>query len=82
MHTTAEIVAYVWARWQMTFTVPGMTKWLHRQGFSDKKTTGIPYKFDANKQQQFIEAYQALKDSVGQEEPILFSRRYGVCPHY
>ncbi|SFN62818.1 helix-turn-helix domain-containing protein, partial [Xenorhabdus japonica] len=31
-----------------------MTKWLHRQGFSDKKPMGTPHKFDADKQQQFI----------------------------
>ncbi|WP_340616519.1 helix-turn-helix domain-containing protein [Xenorhabdus entomophaga] len=41
MHTTAQIVVYVWARWQVAFTVAGMTKWLHRQGFSYKKPTGF-----------------------------------------
>ncbi|WP_244208766.1 MULTISPECIES: hypothetical protein [Xenorhabdus] len=25
MHTTAQIVTHVWARWQVTFTVAGMT---------------------------------------------------------
>ncbi|WP_340619667.1 IS630 family transposase [Xenorhabdus siamensis] len=72
MHTTAHIVAYVQARWQVSFTVAGMTKWLHRQGFSYKKPKGVPHKFDADKQQQFIEAYHALKDEFGQNEPILF----------
>ncbi|WP_038257688.1 helix-turn-helix domain-containing protein, partial [Xenorhabdus bovienii] len=46
MHSTAQIVDYVWARWQVTFTVAGMTKWLHRQGFSYKKPMGTPHKFD------------------------------------
>ncbi|SFN61107.1 helix-turn-helix domain-containing protein, partial [Xenorhabdus japonica] len=54
MHTTAQIVAYVQTRWSVTFTGAGMTKWLHRQGFSDKKPMGTPHKFDADKQQQFI----------------------------
>ncbi|WP_139837548.1 IS630 family transposase [Xenorhabdus beddingii] len=72
MHTTVQIVAYVWARWQVTFTVAGMTKWLHRQGFSYKKPMGTPHKFDVNKQQQFIETYTALKEARGQQEPILF----------
>ncbi|WP_422643801.1 winged helix-turn-helix domain-containing protein [Xenorhabdus koppenhoeferi] len=27
------MVDYVWTRWQVTFTVAGMTKWLHRQDF-------------------------------------------------
>ncbi|WP_340617273.1 helix-turn-helix domain-containing protein, partial [Xenorhabdus entomophaga] len=53
MHTTAQIVAYVRARWQISFSVAGMTKWLHRQGFSYKKPKGVPHKFDAHKQQQF-----------------------------
>ncbi len=72
MHTTAQIVDYVWARWQVTFTIAGMTKWLHRQGFSDKKPMGTPHKFDADKQQQFIETYNALKTKCGRHEPILF----------
>ncbi|PHM22788.1 DDE endonuclease [Xenorhabdus ehlersii] len=42
MRTTAQITAYVWARWQITFTLAGMTKWLHRQGFSYKKPLGPP----------------------------------------
>ncbi|MGJ0626431.1 IS630 family transposase [Xenorhabdus bovienii] len=72
MHTTTQIAAYVWSRWQIAFTVGGMTKWLHRQGFSYKKPMGIPHKFDVDKQQQFIEVYNALKDGPGQHEPILF----------
>ncbi|WP_038254239.1 IS630 family transposase [Xenorhabdus bovienii] len=73
MHTTAQIVDCVLARWQVTFTVAGMTKWLHRQGFSYKKPVGAPHKFDADKQQQFIERYTALKETCGQNnEPILF----------
>ncbi|MBC8955045.1 DDE endonuclease [Xenorhabdus sp. PB62.4] len=44
MHTTAQIVAYVWTRGQIAFTLAGMTKWLHRQGFSYKKPMGVPHK--------------------------------------
>ncbi|CDL84092.1 helix-turn-helix domain-containing protein [Xenorhabdus szentirmaii] len=40
MHTTAQLVDCVWACWQVTFTVTGMTKWLHHQGFSYKKPLG------------------------------------------
>ncbi len=50
-----------------------MTKWLHRQGFSYKKPMGTPHKFDADKQQQFIEHYNTLKEECAQNnEPILF----------
>ncbi|CDH08036.1 transposase [Xenorhabdus bovienii str. oregonense] len=73
MHTTAQIIDCVWARWQVTFTVSGMTKWLHRQGVSYKKPVRTPHKFDADKQQQFIERYKVLKETCGQNnEPILF----------
>ncbi|KHD28693.1 DDE endonuclease [Xenorhabdus nematophila] len=72
LHTTAQIVDYIRTRWQVMFTVPGITKWLHRQGFSYKKPKGVPHKLDADKQQKFRDDYQALKDKVGQDEPILF----------
>ncbi|WP_153043642.1 IS630 family transposase [Xenorhabdus sp. KK7.4] len=72
MHTTTQIVAYVHARWQVSFSVGGMTKWLHRQGFSYKKSQGVPHKFDVHKQQQFIDDYKVLKEEAGQNEPILF----------
>ncbi len=72
MHTTAQIVAYVWARGQVTFTVAGMMKWLHRHGFSYKKPMCVPYKFDAGKQQQFIGDDNALKNKIGENEPTLF----------
>ncbi|CEE90324.1 transposase (fragment) [Xenorhabdus nematophila str. Anatoliense] len=72
LHTTAQIVDYIRTRWQVMFSVPGITKWLHRQGFSYKKPKGVPHKFDAGKQQKFRDDYQALKDKAGLDEPILF----------
>ncbi|MDE9566280.1 IS630 family transposase [Xenorhabdus bovienii] len=68
MHTTQQIIAYIWARWQVAFTVAGVTKWLHRQGFSYKKPMGTPHKFDRDKQQQFIDVVhptQSTKLSYG-----------------
>ncbi|GKV82557.1 hypothetical protein PEC106664_33310 [Pectobacterium carotovorum subsp. carotovorum] len=70
-HHTHDIVAYVEQRWAIRFSIPGMNKWLHRQGFSYKKTAGIPHKFSEEKQQQFIDAYDDLKKTAG-DEPILF----------
>ncbi len=64
-------MAYVEQRWAIRFSIPGMNKWLHRQGFSYKKTAGIPHKFSEEKQQQFIDAYDDLKKTAG-DEPILF----------
>ncbi|MDQ9126162.1 IS630 family transposase [Serratia fonticola] len=70
-HHTHDIVTYVAQCWGMTFSIPGMNKWLHRQGFSYKKPAGVPHKFSEEKQEQFIEYYEELKESA-QGEPILF----------
>ncbi len=42
-HHTHEIVAYVAQLWNMTFSIPGMNKWLHRQGFSYKNLWSPPF---------------------------------------
>ncbi|WP_434524134.1 IS630 family transposase [Photorhabdus asymbiotica] len=70
-HHTHEIVTYVAQLWNITFSIPGMNKWLHRQGFSYKKPCGVPHKFDAEKQRQFIEYYENLKVTA-KDEPLLF----------
>lgn len=48
-----------------------MNKWLHRNGFTYKKPSGVPHKFSEEKQRQFIEYYEELKITVG-DEPVLF----------
>ena len=71
-HHNHEIILYVKARWGVSYTVPGMHKWLHRNGFSYKKPKGHPHKSDTELQKQFVEQYEALKKEVGTDEPILF----------
>lgn len=70
--TTASIVALVRERFGVLYSVPGMNKWLHRNGFTYKKPSGVPHKFSEEKQQQFIDKYEALKLTAGDKEPILF----------
>lgn len=70
--TTTSIVALVGERFGVSYSVPGMNKWLHRNGFTYKKPSGIPHKFSEEKQQQFIDKYEALKLTAGDKEPILF----------
>lgn len=71
-HHNHEIVLYVKERFGISFTVAGMHKWLHRNGFSYKKPKGLPYKADAESQKEFIAEYGSLKEEVGDKEPILF----------
>lgn len=66
-----EIIEYIWANYQIRFSVSGMNKWLHQQGFSYKKPKSVPHKFDTQKQADFIKKYTELK-SQAIDEPILF----------
>ncbi|HEH9428913.1 TPA: IS630 family transposase [Aeromonas sobria] len=71
-HHNKQIVAYVLAQFGVQYTVAGMHKWLHKNGFSYKKPKGVPHKFDTAKQQAFVEAYETLKANCGVDEHILF----------
>lgn len=74
----SEICAYVQGSFGVTFTVPGMTKWLHRQGFSYKMPKGTPLKADPEKQAAFIKHYNDLMTHLPEDEPIEFGD--GVHP--
>ena len=56
----------------MKYSIPGLQKWLHRNGFSYKQPKGVPHKYDQEKQDVFIEEYNELKATVASDEPILF----------
>ncbi|WP_445081516.1 IS630 family transposase, partial [Martelella alba] len=70
--TTLAIIALVDEWWGIRYTVAGMNKWLHRNGFSYRKPAGIPHKYSAETQQVFVETYEKLKREAGEDEPILF----------
>ena len=68
-----EIIAYVSSTFNIQYTVSGMTDWLKRNNFSYKSPKGTPSKADVEKQKQFIEIYEQLKEiSSANDEPILF----------
>jgi transposase len=67
-----HICAYVNKAFAISFTVSGMTKWLHAQGFTYKKPQGVSAKIDTTKQEAFIKAYAALKERLKGTEPIYF----------
>ena len=67
-----QIVLYIKEHFGVTYTVSGLHKWLHRNGFSYKKPKGLPHKADAQLQEEFIQKYTELKQLVGEKEPILF----------
>ncbi|NKB47295.1 MAG: IS630 family transposase [Legionellales bacterium] len=67
-----DICAYVKGKFCVDHTVSGMTKWLQANGFRYKKPQGVPAKFDAAKQKEFIEFYEELKRDCGEREAIYF----------
>lgn len=69
---THQIVAYIKEAFEVTYTVSGLNKWLHQHQFSYKQPKGVPHKFDVDKQTAFIADYTQLKDTLSDNEPLLF----------
>ena len=69
---THQIVVYIFERWGVKYTLSGLNKWLHQQGFTYKKPKGVPHKVDAEKQDKFVEHYETLKALLPKDEVVLF----------
>ena len=67
-----EICAYVSARFKVTFSISGMTKWLHQHNFRYKKPQPTPGKVNPVAQKAFIAFYRDLKAKLGSDSPIYF----------
>jgi transposase len=67
-----DIVSYVRVTWGITYTIPGMTWWLHKQGFTYKKPAVVPGKANRATQEQWIREYAQLKSSLQKGETICF----------
>ena len=76
--TVQDICGYVQETYFVTYSVPGMTKWLHRHEFSYKKPHPVPSKADPVRQGEFIESYNLLMKTTPEDEPIEFGD--GVHP--
>lgn len=70
--TTQSIIELVDEWWGIRYTIPGMNKWLHLNGFSYRKPAGVPHKYSTEAQQALVEIYEKLKQEAGDDEPILF----------
>lgn len=70
--TAKEAVDYVKHRYQVSYSVIGMTKLLHRLGFVYKKPKLVPAKADLAKQQQFLDEYFKLKAEIEDNDQIYF----------
>lgn len=67
-----DICVYVENEFGVKYTVSGMIKWLHQKDFCHKKPHGVPAKADSQKQIDFILKYNELKNTLKEDEIILF----------
>ena len=73
-----QVVEYVQNTFEISYTIDGVSKLLHRLGFAYKQIIGIPGGLNAEKQEAFIKEYQTLKKNKTETEVILFGD--GVHP--
>ena len=74
------ICAYVFNKYQIKYTVSGITKWLERNDFVYKQPILIPGKLNEELQQQFITSYHKLIGNVSSDEIVMFMD--AVHPQY
>jgi transposase len=67
-----DICAYVQTTFKKKYSISGMTKWLHANGFCYKKAHAVPAKASREQQKKFIKYYAELKEKAGKKEPIYF----------
>jgi transposase len=69
---THQICSYIKTTFKITYSVSGLNKWLHHNGFSYKQPKGVPHKFCADEQDDFITRYTSLKAEMKEKDVLLF----------
>ena len=70
--TAKEVVVFVEEKYNVSYSVSGMTKLLRRLNFVYKKTKSVPSKSDEQAQREFVREYRVLREKSKPSEPILF----------
>jgi len=71
--TAQQVREHVHKEYGKTYTLIGITKLLHRIGFTYKKPKLLPGNVSLEKQQVFLETYQILKQTMGAKDHLYFS---------
>src|SRR5499425_3422014 len=73
LYLSAKAVGH-WAKetFGVSYTESGMTAVLHRLGYVYKKPRLVPGKADREAQEQFLETYDNIRNTKGQDDPIIF----------
>lgn len=70
--TASEIVSHIQKTYRVKFTVIGVTKLLHRLGFSYKKPKIVPGKAVFQKQVDFLTKYEEIKSNLKEKDELYF----------
>lgn len=67
-----DIVSHIKKQYNVSYSVIGVTKLIHRLGFTYKKPKIIPGKADRSKQEAFLEKYQEIKSNLKENDQVYF----------
>lgn len=70
--TAKDAAEHIRKTYHIQFTIIGITKLLHRLGFTYKKPKVIPGKADRIKQAEFLKTYEETKKNLGVQDRIYF----------
>lgn len=70
--TTASVIEFVKKAYSVTYSTSGMTKLLHRLGYTYKKPKLIPGNPNREKQEDFVHFYEFFLENKPENEEILF----------
>jgi len=71
--TSKEIRHYIKKTYGKAYSPTGVKELLHRLGFSYKKPKHVPGKLDPVKQAIFLAEYAKLRETTGENDPVLFA---------
>lgn len=71
--TAQQVRAYIDTTYGKEYSVIGVTKLLHRMGFSYKKPKVVPGKVSVVAQEAFLDTYKNLKGHLGAKDHVYFS---------
>lgn len=84
--TAKDIREHIAIRYGIRYSVIGVTKLLHRLGFTYKKPKVVPGKANAKQQERFLATYQRLKARMHPEDHLYFADathpQYATQPAY
>lgn len=67
-----KVCEYVKAKYEIVYSISGMTFWLKENGFIYKQPIKVPGRLSPEKQENFIESYSTLKANLSEHEEIYF----------